>query len=129
MFDKVQEHISIFRCNFCLELLPTKGSPDVLREQRVYLVTENPRKYLKHYDLEESLHMSWVVCCGECLGAAEDAGEPLIPQDKLIMELFPYLQAPTYDALRNTLQGRRVTSHLQSEAMIVAHFFGIRPTV
>jgi hypothetical protein len=128
MFDKVQEHISIFRCDFCSELLPIKGHPDFLREQRVYLMTENPRKYLKHYDLEESLHMNWVVCCSDC-HAEGSHKEYLSPEDKMIRVLFPYLEGSTYDALRQTMQRWEVTSHLKSEVMIAAHFVGERPVV
>lgn len=126
MFDKVHGHISIFRCDFCSELIPLKGSTEKLRSNRVYLVTDNPRKYLKHYSLEESLHMSWIVCCSECFGFGS-MGEYLTPSHRVIKYFSPYREAPTYDALRQTMKDWGVTPHLQSEVMIAAHFVGERP--
>lgn len=128
MFDKVQSHISIFRCDYCSELLSIEGSLPELMQHTVYLVTENPRKYLKHYDPEESLFMDWVVCCSDCYD--RDMTKELIQPENRIIKMFnPTSNAATYDRLRQLMDKWQVTPNLRSSIMIAAHFVGDRPVV
>lgn len=126
MFDKVHKYISLFRCNFCLELLPVSGSPSTLDEQKVYLVTENPRKYLKHYHWEDALHMDWVACCGVCKYGGS-MHEYLLPEDRVIKQFTPYKDAPTIDALTSLMRGWGVSVTLMNRVMVAAYFHGDRP--
>lgn len=128
MFDNVQQHISIFRCNYCSELLSVDGGLSELSYHVVYLVTENPRKYLKHYDPEESLFMEWIACCADCYKS--DAPIDLIqPTDRVVKAFNPLSDAPTYDRLRQLMDEWKVTPHLRSSVMVAAHFVGDRPVV
>jgi hypothetical protein len=128
MFDNVQHHISIFRCDYCSELLSISGDAFELLGNMVYLVTENPRNYLKHYDSEESLFMEWVACCVDCFNSNEhkDMFEPV---NRVVKKFNPYGDAATYDKLRQLMDEWQVTPHLRASVMVAAHFVGDRPVV
>lgn len=128
MFDTIHKYTSLFRCNFCLELLPVSGSPSVLDKQRVYLVTENPHKYLKRSDMDEALHMEWIACCGDwyCTGVMNLYAFPV---NRTVDWFTPRKDAPTFDALSRLMTQWEVATTLKSEIMIAAHFVGDRPAL
>lgn len=128
MFDNVQQHISIFRCDYCSELLSISGKESELKEHMVYLVTENPRMYMKHYDPDEALHMDWLVCCADC--RSNEMTKDLLAPANLIIKMFnPYQKASTYSRLNELMEQWQVTPHLKSSIMMKAHFVGDKPVV
>lgn len=129
MFDKVHTYISLFRCNFCLELLPVSGSLSMLDKQKVYLVTENPSKYLKHYDRDEATHMYWIACCAECMDGGSMDEYLFPPNNRALKHFTPHEDAPTVDALTRLMASWGLTIGLKSRLMNAAHFDGDRPVL
>lgn len=112
MFDTVHttnEHLSVFRCDFCSELIPTTGAFQDLRESSICMYGD-----------------SWIVCCYHCKDLKVDYTKIGLHRPELS---FSYLDLATYYLVKKEMEKHDCTVEQKAELMRVARFIGHRPLV
>lgn len=117
MFDTVPSHICLFRCSFCLELLPNSGSIGDLKRGTLYL------------NREDDGSLRWGAFCGDCMD--EFVFAEMINRSGVEFKSTYYLA--TYNNLmeyaNSQIEKGVIDVSLKAALMRFAHFVSDRPVV